>query len=78
MYWLPIVDPDIVSCAISSADLGDYLLNDHAIAAVAGSVFGASGEGHLRMAYSCSAEECTRGLERLRTALASIGLKKKA
>lgn len=72
------VFPDFSAYGKSSADLGDYLLNDHAIATVAGSVFGASGEGHLRMAYSCSAEECTRGLERLKAALAFIGLKKKA
>lgn len=72
------VFPDISAYGKTSAELGDYLLNDHAIATVAGSVFGASGEGHLRMAYSCSAEECAKGLERLRTALASIGLKKKA
>ncbi|OHD25008.1 MAG: hypothetical protein A2Y38_01260 [Spirochaetes bacterium GWB1_59_5] len=54
------VFPNILAYGKSSAELGDYLLNDHAIATVAGSVFGASGEGHLRMAYSCSAEECAR------------------
>lgn len=67
------VFPDISGYGKSSAEVADYLLAKHGIATVAGSVFGSSGEGHLRMAYSCSAEECARGIEKLRSALSAIG-----
>jgi aspartate/methionine/tyrosine aminotransferase len=53
-----------------SMEVADYLLKEHGIAVVSGSVFGTSGEGHLRIAYSCSTEECRRGVDRLREALA--------
>jgi aminotransferase len=53
-----------------SAEVADYLLKEHGIAVVSGNVFGSSGEGHLRIAYSCSTEECRRGVDRLREALA--------
>ena len=66
------VFPDISSFGLSSAAMSDYLIEKHAIATVAGSVFGPAGEGHLRMAYSCSTEECARGVARLKTALAEL------
>jgi len=66
------VFPNISAYGKSSAEMGDYLLNEHGIASVAGSVFGASGEGHLRMAYSCSTEECTKGIAKLKAALAAL------
>ena len=46
-----------------------YLLEEHAIATIAGSVFGPAGEGYVRIAYSCSKEDCERGVERLASAL---------
>ncbi|MDA1000461.1 MAG: pyridoxal phosphate-dependent aminotransferase [bacterium] len=52
-----------------SAEVAGYLLNEHAIATVGGHVFGAGGEGYTRIAYSCSTEECERGVERLGQAL---------
>jgi aspartate/methionine/tyrosine aminotransferase len=67
--------PSIKSFGRSSAEVADYLLNEHHIAAIAGSVFGAAGEGYLRLAYSCSLEECQRGIERLGKALALLGRK---
>ncbi|TFG78620.1 MAG: aminotransferase class I/II-fold pyridoxal phosphate-dependent enzyme, partial [Spirochaetales bacterium] len=68
------VFPNISSFGKTSAEIADYLLTEHGIAAVAGSVFGAAGEGYLRMAYSCSTEECRRGLDRLKGALAKLGI----
>ena len=64
--------PDIRSFGKSSAELADYLLREHGIATVAGSVFGTAGEGHLRIAYSCSTDECRRGIDRLREALSQL------
>jgi aspartate/methionine/tyrosine aminotransferase len=64
--------PSVKSFGMSSAEMGDYLLDRHGIAAVAGSVFGNAGEGYLRIAYSCSTAECERGVARLATALGAL------
>lgn len=66
------VFPNISSFGKTSAEMADYLLNDHGIATVAGSVFGGAGEGCLRIAYSCSTAECERGVARLAAALDAI------
>jgi aminotransferase len=64
--------PDISGFGKSSEETARYLLQEHGIATVAGSVFGTAGEGHLRIAYSCSTEECGRGIERLKQALSQL------
>jgi aminotransferase len=64
--------PNIASFGKSSAEMADYLLSEHGIATVAGSVFGDAGEGYLRIAYSCSTEECASGVERLSAALGAL------
>lgn len=64
--------PNISSFGKTSAQIADYLLADHGIAAVAGSVFGDAGEGYLRVAYSCSTEECAKGVAKLKAALAVL------
>lgn len=66
------VFPNISSFGKTSTEMADYLLNDHGIATVAGSVFGGAGEGCLRIAYSCSTAECERGVARLAAALDAI------
>ena len=64
--------PNIKAFGKSSSELADYLLNEHGIATVAGSVFGDAGEGYLRIAYSCSTPECERGVLKLASALEAI------
>jgi aspartate/methionine/tyrosine aminotransferase len=64
--------PDISSFGKTSQEVADYLLFEHGIATVAGSVFGSAGEGHIRIAYSCSTEECRKGMARLKEALAAL------
>ncbi|OGL60092.1 MAG: hypothetical protein A3I72_08070 [Candidatus Tectomicrobia bacterium RIFCSPLOWO2_02_FULL_70_19] len=61
--------PNVKIFGGTSGEVADRLLNEHAIATVDGAVFGTSGEGYLRLAYSCSKEECERGVERLGKAL---------
>eukprot|EP00428_Durinskia_dybowskii_P033976 CAMPEP_0170273890 /NCGR_PEP_ID=MMETSP0116_2-20130129/36915_1 /TAXON_ID=400756 /ORGANISM="Durinskia baltica, Strain CSIRO CS-38" /LENGTH=373 /DNA_ID=CAMNT_0010525133 /DNA_START=1 /DNA_END=1122 /DNA_ORIENTATION=+ len=48
------------------------LLEEHGIACIDGAVFGKEGSGHLRIAYSCSLEDCRRGVDRLGMALNSM------
>lgn len=64
--------PNVSSFGMSSERLSELLLEEHGIATVAGSVFGEAGEGHLRLAYSCSTQECERGVERLAEALRAL------
>lgn len=67
--------PNVKKFGENCQDVADYLLEEHAIATIAGSVFGPAGEGYIRIAYSCSKEDCERGVERLALALEA---KKKA
>ncbi|MFQ5894725.1 MAG: pyridoxal phosphate-dependent aminotransferase [Nitrospinota bacterium] len=67
------VFPNVASFGRSSQEMADYLLNKHGVATVAGSAFGSGGEGYLRIAYSCSLEECREGVGRLRGALGASG-----
>ncbi len=70
------VFPDISAYGLTSKEMADYLIDDYGIATVAGSVFGTSGEGHIRIAYSCSTDECARGVVILKKALAALREKK--
>jgi len=64
--------PNISAFSPNSSELADYLLSEHGIATVAESVFGSAGEGHIRIAYSCSTDECAQGVDRLAEALAAF------
>jgi aspartate/methionine/tyrosine aminotransferase len=66
------VFPNVSAFGKNSEQIAEYLLDEYGIAGVAGSVFGEAGEGHLRLAYSCSTEECERGIEKLRQALQAV------
>lgn len=66
------VFPDLSAFGGSDGSLAKYLLDEHHIALVDGGVFGQEGEGHVRIAYSCSTEECRRGVERLHKALEGL------
>lgn len=55
-----------------SLALATWLLEQHHIAAIDGAAFGRNGEGHIRIAYSCSAEECAKGVERLAKAVGEL------
>eukprot|EP00434_Breviolum_minutum_P041317 symbB.v1.2.036755.t1/scaffold5224.1/size29657/2 len=66
------VFPDLSAFGGADGSLAKYLLDEHHIALVDGGVFGEEGQGHVRIAYSCSTEECRRGVERLHHALDSL------
>ena len=53
----------------SSAELAQYLLDEAKIALVPGDVFGAGGEGYLRMSFANSYENIVEGCARLRDAV---------
>ena len=53
---------------MSSQQLAEYLLDKYGIALVAGTVFGDSGEGYMRMSFANSYENIVEGCRRLREA----------
>lgn len=56
----------------SSEFVCEYLLEKYQIAMVPGSVFGASGEGYLRMSYASSFESIVEGCTRLKAAVQEL------
>lgn len=64
------VFPNVSSFGQSSAVIADRLLNEGGVALVAGTAFGAAGEGYVRLSYANSLENIELALERIRTVLA--------
>ncbi|HYC76783.1 MAG TPA: pyridoxal phosphate-dependent aminotransferase [Planctomycetota bacterium] len=60
------VFPNITGTGMTSRQFADALLNDFGVAALAGTAFGAFGEGHLRFSYATSFEAIDEGLARVR------------
>lgn len=63
---------NVKELGVPSAKLADYLLEEAGIALVPGDVFGASGEGYLRMSYASSYENIVEGLRRMAGAVAKL------
>jgi aspartate/methionine/tyrosine aminotransferase len=57
--------PNITKTGMSSQQFADLLLNEGGVAALAGSSFGAAGEGYLRLSYANSVENIKISLERI-------------
>jgi aspartate/methionine/tyrosine aminotransferase len=64
--------PKIVLPGISSAQLADYLLDSAGISVIDGAVFGSNGNGHLRISYASSYDDCKEGMERLAVAMSKL------
>ncbi|MDP9472785.1 MAG: pyridoxal phosphate-dependent aminotransferase [Chloroflexota bacterium] len=64
--------PNITRTGQSSKQFADALLNEHGVATLAGTAFGAHGEGYLRLSYANSEENLTRALERIETAARAV------
>lgn len=67
------VFPDIRSTGLSSEDFCLRLLNEHAVACVPGSAFGACGEGFVRMSYATSYEQIEVAARRIAAFVQSLG-----
>ncbi|MEM7309260.1 MAG: pyridoxal phosphate-dependent aminotransferase [Planctomycetota bacterium] len=61
--------PNITGTGMSSRELQDKLLEEVGVATVAGTAFGALGEGYLRFSYASSLEEIREALGRVRALL---------
>lgn len=58
--------PDISQFGMTSWEFADLLLEKYGVATVPGVEFGPNGEGHLRMSYATSYEDCEEGLRLIR------------
>lgn len=66
------VFPNITASGMTSAQLGDYLLQEAGVAALGGSSFGPYGEGYLRFSYANSIENIHKALERIEQAMKKL------
>ena len=66
------VFPDIRSTGLTSEEFCTRLLQEHKIACVPGTAFGASGEGHIRCSYATSIDKLSIALERMEAFVKSL------
>ncbi len=61
--------PNITGTGRTSREFADLLLSEHGVAALAGTSFGAAGEGYLRLSYANSEENLEKALGRIADAV---------
>src|SRR5437016_3008814 len=66
------VFPSIEATARPSADVAERLLNEAGVAVLAGTAFGAHGEGYLRLSYANSEANLRLALDRMRPVFESL------
>ncbi len=64
--------PNVSSFGRTSAEIADHLLYDAGVCGLAGTAFGAHGEGYLRFSYANSRENLGAALERVGESLAKL------
>ena len=67
------VFPNIKATARASAEVAERLLNEAGVAVLAGTAFGAHGEGYLRLSYANSEANLTSALARMRPVFEGLG-----
>jgi aspartate/methionine/tyrosine aminotransferase len=64
--------PNISSTGLGSWDLAKYLVKEHKVAVVPGSIFGDAGEGFVRLSFAASMEQLKEGIDRIARGVASL------
>jgi aspartate/methionine/tyrosine aminotransferase len=64
--------PNVSAVPLPAADVADRLLEEAGVALLAGTAFGAAGEGHLRLSYATSRDRLEAGLQRMGAFLAAL------
>lgn len=64
--------PNIKAFGLSSAEIARRLLDEAGVAVLAGTDFGAGGEGYLRLAYATSMEKIEAGIDRMQRFFAGL------
>jgi len=61
--------PNISQIGMGSWDLAKYLVQQHKVALIPGSIFGRNGEGYLRLSFATSEGDLREGLERIKAGI---------
>jgi aspartate/methionine/tyrosine aminotransferase len=64
--------PNVTALGLTSQQLADRLLTDYGIASLAGSSFGAAGEGYIRLSYANSQDNLREAMRRIGQAVADL------
>ena len=64
--------PDVRGLPLPAAALATHLLEEHGVATLSGTAFGAGGDGHLRISYVSAPEVLEEALRRIRSAAAAL------
>ena len=64
--------PNIKSLGHSSWDLAKYLVKEHQVAVVPGSIFGQGGEGYVRLSFAASIEQLQKGIARIKRGIEAL------
>lgn len=64
--------PNIKKLGLSSWDLAIYLVKQHKVALVPGSIFGKNGEGYLRLSFAADSDDLKEGLTRFNAGIQQI------
>lgn len=64
--------PNVSAVSLSSWDLAKYLVREHKVALVPGSIFGTNGEGYLRLSFAASEGELKEGLSRIKAGVEAL------
>jgi aspartate/methionine/tyrosine aminotransferase len=64
--------PNIASTGLSSWEFAKYLVKEHKVAVVPGSIFGKAGEGYVRLSFAASMEQLREGIKRIERGVATL------
>jgi aspartate/methionine/tyrosine aminotransferase len=64
--------PNISSFGLSSWKFAEYLVKEHKVAVVPGSIFGKAGEGYVRLSFAASIEQLKEGIARIQQGVEAL------
>jgi len=64
--------PNISKLGMTSWDFAKYLVKEHRVATVPGSIFGKQGEGHLRVSFALDVARLKEGISRIKKGAESL------
>ncbi len=64
--------PNISPAGLSSWEFAEYLVKEHKVAVVPGSIFGRAGEGYVRLSFAAGMDELKEGIARIARGVAAL------
>jgi aspartate/methionine/tyrosine aminotransferase len=64
--------PNISSFGLSSWEFAEYLVKEHKVAVVPGSIFGKGGEGYVRLSFAAGIEQLKEGIARIQRGVEAL------